>query len=100
MHLKQLIARELDQLDSKPGSTKSKLTIAEVLLFTYHWWYATPMKFIQQEYGMSNSTCVKWSAFCREIAIDQVIDNSQQIGGPGVIVEIDESKFGKSTQFI
>ena len=41
---------------------KSKLTIAEVLLFTYHWWYATPMKFIQQEYGMSNSTCVKWSA--------------------------------------
>jgi hypothetical protein len=78
---------------------KSKLTCCEVLLFTYHWWYNTPMKFIQQEYGLSNSTCVKWSKFCREVAIDQVFEQSEKIGGPGIIVEIDESKFGKSIIF-
>jgi hypothetical protein len=39
---------------------------------------------------------VDWAAFCREVAIDAVIYKSQKIGGPGKIVEIDESKFGKS----
>jgi hypothetical protein len=34
--------------------------------------------------------------FCREVAEDIMINNFEKIGGPGVIVEIDESKFGKS----
>ncbi len=46
--------------------------------------------------NMANSTCVKWSTFFREVAIDQVLEQSETIGGPGIIVEIDESKFGKS----
>jgi len=34
--------------------------------------------------------------FCREVAAHIVLNNSQKICGPRVIVEIDESKFGKS----
>ncbi len=52
------------------------------------------MIFIEQQYSMANSTCVKWSKFCKEVAVDQVFEQSKTIGGPGIIV--DESKFGKS----
>jgi len=51
---------------------------------------------VKHEFKFSDNTLCNWSAFCRGIAIDAVIKNSEKIGGPGVIVEIDESKFGKS----
>jgi len=37
-----------------------------------------------------------WGRFCREVAIDEVMNTPQKIGGPRIVVEIDESKFGKS----
>ena len=76
---------------------KSKLAIGEILLFTYHWWYETPSNLLKLEYGFAAHTIVDWSSFCREVAIDQVMNNPEKIGGEGKIVEIDESKFGKST---
>ena len=75
---------------------KSKLKLGEVLLFTYLWWYKTPLSQIQREYGYSSKTLVDWASFCREVAIDLMLERSEPIGGSGVIVEIDESKFGKS----
>lgn len=50
---------------------------------------------MQREYGFTNKTMCDWASFCREVAIDEVMKKSEQIGGPGIIVEIDESKFGK-----
>jgi transposase-like protein len=40
-------------------------------------------------------TAVDWSNFCREVAYDHVQDHQQPLGGPGLTVEIDESKFGR-----
>jgi hypothetical protein len=45
-------------------------------------------------------TPIDWANFCREVAEDIMFHNSEKIGGPGVTVEIDESKFGKSNVFI
>lgn len=36
-----------------------------------------------------------FSNFCREVNYDDLMINMKPIGGPGQIVEIDESKFGK-----
>ena len=36
-----------------------------------------------------------WLNFIREVFIVNAVENSEKIGGPGKIVEIDESKFGK-----
>ena len=69
--------------------------LGEILILTYHWWMNTPLIFYKQEYGFNSHAVVDWASFCREIAIDQVIFNPEKIGGPGIIVEIDESKFGK-----
>lgn len=47
------------------------------------------------EMGFSHNTINDWSSFCREVLIEWCIDHSAQLGGPGSIVEIDESKFGR-----
>jgi len=38
---------------------------------------------------------VDWSLFCREICVYWLEKCSEVLGGPGVVVEIDEAKFGK-----
>lgn len=43
----------------------------------------------------SPSTLVDWFNFCREVCIDILIQDNRKIGGPGHVVETDESKFGK-----
>ena len=75
---------------------KSKLKPIEILLFSYYWWYSIPMRIIRKEFDLSDRTIVDWCSFCREVAVDQILENSLKIGGFGTIVEIDESKFGKS----
>ena len=50
----------------------------------------------RKEYHFSDRTLVDWASFCREVAIDQVLEHPTKIGDPGKLVEIDESKFGKS----
>ena len=47
------------------------------------------------ELGVSTKTVVDWSSFCREVCMFWVEKCSQVLGGPGVVVEVDESKFGK-----
>ena len=38
---------------------------------------------------------MEWTHFFRECCLTVLLDNSEKIGGNGVEVEIDESKFGK-----
>ena len=47
------------------------------------------------ELKLSKKTVTKWFMFFRESCIYSVMEQSEQIGGNGVEVEIDESKFGK-----
>ena len=75
---------------------KSHLSLYDIVMYTYYWWSELPQKYIQREVGVAHQTAVDWASFCREVAIDVVIEHSEQIGGPGIVVEIDESKFGKS----
>ena len=73
----------------------SKLTIETILELIYLWSQCFTTAEIIHELKISNKTAVEWSTFLRECCITTIIDNSQQIGGNGIEVEIDESKFGK-----
>ena len=75
---------------------KSKLSLQEIVLLSYLWWSKLPQIHARKEFNFSSRTVVDWSNFCREVAIDVVFKNCEKIGGPGIVVEIDESKFGKS----
>ena len=76
---------------------KSHLELGKVLLITYLWAIGNvECSFIRDQIGVSGTTVVDWENFCREICIELLEDrNYSQIGGEGIIVEIDESKFGK-----
>ena len=45
--------------------------------------------------NLSPNTLVDWDNFCRESCEEVMLRRSTPIGGPGIRVQIDESKFGK-----
>ncbi|XP_024892367.1 uncharacterized protein LOC112467785 [Temnothorax curvispinosus] len=49
----------------------------------------------QDETGVSSATIVDWFNFCREVCVFWAEKHSEKLGGPGCIVEIDETKIGK-----
>ena len=44
---------------------------------------------------MSKKTGVDWYNFLRDVCAQYYVDHPNVIGGPGIEVEIDESKFGR-----
>jgi hypothetical protein len=70
---------------------KSNMTLEEVLKFTY-WWFRDV---IRHELNIAAHTAVDWDSFCRETCEVTLMEREHPIGGPGKIVQIDESKFGK-----
>lgn len=48
----------------------------------------------EKNLGLPAPTVVDWKSFCSEVCLNW-LDNQEAIGGPGKVVEIDESKFGK-----
>ena len=48
-----------------------------------------------REIGASARVTVDWFNFCRDVCAQYFLDHPIVIGGPGTVVEIDESKFGK-----
>lgn len=52
-------------------------------------------KQVMRELQLANKTVIDWFNFCREVCTEILLGSTEQIGGEGKIVEIDESKFGK-----
>jgi hypothetical protein len=71
------------------------MTFVLQVAITVRWWKRERLFDIRKEFKISTSTITAWTKRCREVAIHTVIKKSEPIGGPGVVVEIDESKFGK-----
>ncbi|KAI6654009.1 hypothetical protein LOD99_11462 [Oopsacas minuta] len=51
--------------------------------------------FLEKQLDWTPNIVVDWKNFMRDVCIEDLIVNSEPIGGPGTIVKIDESKFGK-----
>lgn len=73
----------------------SKLTLEEIVLILYCWSNNYTNEQIAHEVRCSTNTITSWSTFLRDSCISNMLDYSEAIGGPGIDVEIDESKFGK-----
>ena len=73
----------------------AKIKLETVLELVYLWSQCFTHSEVMHELKLSKKTVTEWFMFCREACIYAVMDKSQPIGGNGVEVEIDESKFGK-----
>ena len=71
----------------------SSLGFEDILKIAYYW---SRNHLVIAELNISQTTCVDWFTFCREFCIE-ILQSTEGdvIGDPGLIVEIDESKFGK-----
>jgi len=75
--------------------TGSKLPLATVIKIIYYWTYKYTQDIVLHETGLSPHTVVDFYNFLREVCCVILQEQSEPIGGPGKVVEIDESKFGK-----
>ncbi|XP_054752434.2 uncharacterized protein LOC129258002 [Lytechinus pictus] len=80
---------------------RSHLQLWQIVALSYVWSTncgrarGLPQDIIMKEVGVSNKTTVDWMQFFRDICVQYFQNHQQQIGGPGVLVEIDESLFAR-----
>ena len=74
----------------------SKIQKNKFILLVFLWIQEVPLKSVEINTGLSHSTVVEWNRILLEILIRQEKSKPvKMIGGPGIVVEIDESKFGR-----
>jgi hypothetical protein len=70
--------------------------ILQILCFVNLWVHNASLALIGLQTKIaSDKALVDWSSFCREVLLCAFLDHKVKLGGPGVVVEIDESKFGR-----
>lgn len=70
---------------------RSKLSLCECMLLLHLWSRGYTEKLICDDYEFSNKTVVDWFRFCRELSICYYENDTAMIGGPGCVVELDET---------
>ena len=74
----------------------ARISCDKILLIAYCFLHKVQLQEMATMCKVSRQTCGQWVKFLREIITwDLDIPNMEPIGGPGIIVELDESKFGK-----
>ena len=71
------------------------MTLEEVVKFTYWWCQDLDQWQIKKQLGIGSHAAVDWDMFCREVCEVTLFEKREKIGGPGKLVQIDESKIGK-----
>lgn len=77
--------------------SQSKLSVEMISKLTCLWILLKPprQEFCIQSLKITSNTVVDWFSYCRLVCLDWCSQNSTILGGPNVIVEIDEAKIGK-----
>lgn len=74
----------------------SHLTLQQVIKLTYYWVHKYRQDTVVRELKINCAeTVVDWYNLCREVCSEVIGSENVKVGGPGKVVEIDESKFGK-----
>lgn len=74
---------------------KCRLSYEAIFHVIYSFVHNLEVKQTSTFFNISTQTIIDYFNFCREICIEFCLRQKQAIGGPGKVVEIDESKFGK-----
>jgi hypothetical protein len=70
---------------------QSKLSLCDAMLFLHLWSKGYSEKLIADDFTFSRPTIIDWSRYCRDLCMLHYESSTQVIGGPGCIVEIDET---------
>lgn len=75
--------------------SNTKIPVHILLWIAYMYLNKMPINGIKNTSSVHSEAITAWSQFIRQICADCVEFNDVVIGGPGIIVEIDETKLGK-----
>jgi len=75
--------------------SSSKLPLSTITEIIYYWTYKYSQEIVIHETGLSKKSVIYFYNFLREVSCVILQEQSEPIGGPGKVVEIYESKFGK-----
>jgi len=70
---------------------KSKLSLCDAVLFLHLWSRGYSEKLMADDFPFSRPTIIDWSRYCRDLCMYHYESSSQVIGGPGCVVEINET---------
>ena len=77
----------------------SKLELWKIIGLSYEWASSVgsargmSQANLMRELSVASHTVVDWRQFMRDVAVTYFMNHPEQLGGPGVVVEIDESLF-------
>ena len=75
--------------------TKSQLPLSTIIEIIYYWTYRYPQEIVIHETRLNHHTVIDFYKFLWEVCSVILQEQSEQIGGPGKVVEIDEINFRK-----
>lgn len=75
--------------------SRSRLSISDTLLLGYMWLTGANYTTTLAQTTHGSTTIVEYFRYFRELVADSLDEEDWKVGGEGVVVEIDESKFGK-----
>jgi hypothetical protein len=73
----------------------TRLSLNKVLFIAYHWLAGATHDYLCTIGGFSSCTVTEMFRQLRQLTADALDEEDIIVGGPGVVVELDESKFGK-----
>ena len=86
--------REMSIREGSFFGNGTKLELVKIVDLMYSYSYETAsMKNLMRECKIASETIVKWRNFVRDVYGEYFVGNPLRIGGPGHVVEIDESAF-------
>lgn len=78
---------------------RSRISLGRQLHFLWQWAQQDSLKIMAIEGTASRKVLVKFARKCREVTWEALLRHPiPQLGGPGVIVQIDESKFNHKSK--
>lgn len=72
------------------------LSLTKLAYLCYYWATKTPLSVTKQHLSLSQNTGVDWYQYMRDICSWKLLQEPIRLGGPGVIVQIDESLMVKA----
>lgn len=83
--------KKITSLRSGTFFEHAKVTISTLLQIIYDFVTQTPVTGSANAIGISEKTCIQWYQYCRDICSSKMLKDWEKLGGPGHVVEIDES---------
>jgi transposase-like protein len=87
--------RKKESLLKNSFFANGRVKVNESMLIGYLWLSGCSHSIICSMTGHSSNTVTDYLRHYRQLAVFSLDDEDDTVGGPGIIVEVDESKFGK-----